>query len=144
MERNRSGKAIMIIIIAVLVLALLGGVAVFVMKPKGHKKEKPVKLPSTMVEMGDLVVNLADTNEVRYLKTSIVIEVQGTLAEAQVEDATTVMRDSVIEILSSKKYVDLNTPKGKAALKKEILKTCSEALEEFKPESVYFKDFAMQ
>lgn len=151
MIRGNSGKmAIIIVIVVLLVVCSVLGVAVFT--KKGHaKKSKIPDGPKTMVSMGEMVVNLADSAEVRYVKADIVLEVCGKM-EAGGEggegggDSTgkAPLRDAIIGVLSSKQFAQINKPGGKDALKDEITTACNKRLGEAKVTNVYFNQFAMQ
>ncbi|MCE5198767.1 MAG: flagellar basal body-associated FliL family protein [Armatimonadota bacterium] len=146
MRRNSGlGKMVLIIILAVVVL--LGGIGFMAFKGKAGKKHEKVKLPTTEMTLGEFVVNLADTNQVRYLKTIIVIDVEGAVKSEGGEkeaSADPKLRDAVIEVLSSKCFSDLNQPGGKEKLKKDIITAVNKRLEEAKAVDVYFSEFAMQ
>jgi len=143
---SRSGKLLIPIIAAVLVLGVVGGVAFmkFGGKSKKSAKAEPEVEAKAMVEMGEMVVNLADTNEPHYLKTKIVLEVVGATAQTEAEEEMPRMRDAVIETMSARSFSDLLTPTGKAALKKSIKEAVNKDLKEAKVNDVFFSDFAMQ
>ncbi|MEN6358113.1 MAG: flagellar basal body-associated FliL family protein [Armatimonadota bacterium] len=147
MNKTGMGKTIMIIALGVVVV--LGGIGFMAFKSKGDAKDaKAVKLPTTEMELGDFVVNLADTSQVRYLKTTVVLAVEGAKAsgggEGESGGADARIRDAVIEVLSSKTFAQLSQPNGKEKLKKDIIAAVNERLEEGKAVEVYFNEFAMQ
>ncbi|MHB9037023.1 MAG: flagellar basal body-associated FliL family protein [Armatimonadota bacterium] len=147
---NKSGKSKLILIAALGVVVVLGGIGFMMFKSKGHAKgAKPEKLPTSEMALGDFVVNLADTAQVRYLKTTVILEVEGGKeagggghGEASGPDAR--MRDAVIQVLSSKTFAQLSQPDGKEKLKKDLIAAVNERLEEGKAVEVYFNEFAMQ
>lgn len=148
---NRTGKLPLLIIVAALVLMLLG-TCVFVCKPKGASKNghKEPAEPAVSVALGDFVVNLADQTQVRYLKTNVVLEVQGHVAAKSgghgggdsAPDPK--VRDAVIQVLSSRRMADLAGSEGKESLKKDIISAVNKRLHEGKVVEVYFNEFAMQ
>lgn len=161
-SKSGKGKILIFLIAGVLLMVALGGVAVVKFKG-GHKKHAkaeaevaaPVTGPKTEVDMGEMVVNLADTSESRYLKVNIVLEVEGTMpasGEGEKAGASPKMRDAVIETLSARTYEELLSPKGKSDLKESIktivnktLKESNKATgQEAKVTDVFFNDFAMQ
>ncbi len=149
--RAKSGKMLIPIIIGVLVLVAVGGVAFMKFKggPKKHGKEKPVAEATSTMDLGEMVVNLADTKEPHYLKIKIVLEGTG-LSEGGGHGGgeSTVspkMRDAVIACLSARTFGELLTPEGKETLKKSIKDTVNKTLgEEAEVTEVFFSDFAMQ
>jgi flagellar protein FliL len=152
MIRGNDGKAKIIIIAVVLILICsVAGVAVFAKKGhKGAKKSEIPEGPATMVSIGEMVVNLADTDEIRYVKADIVLEVHGKMEAAGGEGegggaaANAPLRDAIISVLSSKRFGDINKAGGKDTLKTEIMTGCNKHLKEAKVTSVYFNQFAMQ
>lgn len=153
MMRGNDGKAKVIIIAVVLILICsVAGVAVFTKKGHaGDKKSKVPEGPATMVSIGEMVVNLADTAEIRYVKADIVLEVHGKMEAGGGEGgeggdaaAHAPLRDAIINVLSSKRFADINKPGGKDTLKAEIMAGCNKHFEEAKVTSVYFNQFAMQ
>ncbi|MCE5324264.1 flagellar basal body-associated FliL family protein [bacterium] len=146
MDKSGMGKMIMIVVIGVVVL--LGGIGFMMFKMKGNSAAKVEKPPTMEMPLGDFVVNLADTSQVRYLKTTVILEVEGAKAsggghgESSEPDAR--IRDAAIEVLSSKTFAQLSQPDGKDKLKKDIIKAVNERLEEGKAVEVYFNEFAMQ
>jgi len=149
MLANRNGK-LLFILLAVLLIALLAGIGIFVIKGRGHsKKSKPVKSePTATLPLGEFVVNLADKDELRYLKTTIVLGVTGKVPSAGGHGGeggpSPAVRDAVISVLSSKRFGELNTPEGKEKLKKDLIAAVNSRLHECKAVEVYFSDFAMQ
>lgn len=147
MSKSGMGKIILIAILGVVVV--LGGIGFVMFKSKGHAKDaKAEKLPAVEMQLGDFVVNLADTSQVRYLKTTIVLEVEGGKAagggHGESDGADAKIRDAVIQVLSSKTFAQLSAPDGKEKLKKDLIAAINERLEEGKAVEVYFNEFAMQ
>ncbi|MCE5314755.1 MAG: flagellar basal body-associated FliL family protein [Armatimonadota bacterium] len=148
--KNNSGQSKTIMIVAVGVVVILAGMGFMMFKSKGSAKNaKPEKLPTAEMALGDFVVNLADTDQVRYLKTTIVLEVEGGAPAAKGGEggeggADVRIRDAVIQVLSSKTFAQLSEPDGKEKLKKDIITAVNERLEEGKAVEVFFNEFAMQ
>ena len=139
-----EGRGSVAVKAAIIILALVcsvAGVAVFVFELGPMKNGKAA---TSLVPVGELVVNLADVNEVRYLKTEIVLEVRGQTGEAEENEVKTRVRDAIIGILGAKKFSDLIKPDGKLILKKQILAAVNERLGETEAVDVLFSEFAMQ
>ncbi|HPP75631.1 MAG TPA: flagellar basal body-associated FliL family protein [Armatimonadota bacterium] len=140
----------LIIIIILLVLLVGGGAFTFtIMSKNGKGGEKHEKLSTWKLD--EFIVNLADRNDARYLKVSVVLEVKGgdhnsgggqNGETASPDEAKA--RDTIITVLSSKYFKDLLTDKGKAQLKDELKLKLNEVLEETEVENIYFTNFAMQ
>ena len=75
MITRNSGIARIILIFALAAVALAAGLGVFMLK--GKTSHEPAKLPTSEMALGEFIVNLADVNDVRYLKTDIVLEIEG-------------------------------------------------------------------
>jgi flagellar FliL protein len=148
---NQRGK-LPIVIIAVALVVLLGGTGAFVMKSKGHSKEKKGEItgPVASLPLGEFLVNLADSPQMRYLKANIVIEVQGEVASGGGNghgggaETDPKVRDAVIQVLSSKHMADLTGAEGKEKLKEDIIKAVNARMEKAKVVEVFFNEFAMQ
>jgi len=147
MLRSKRGKMVVIVAAAVLIMVLLAGVGVFVLKSKGKSKGPENNGPPASLPLGEFVVNLADPGAMRYLKTTIVLEVRGTIksgGEGEGGGADPKVRDAVIEVLSSKRMAELTAPGGKDQLRKDIMTAVNKRLEDAKVVDVYFNEFAMQ
>ncbi|MHB0912658.1 MAG: flagellar basal body-associated FliL family protein [Armatimonadota bacterium] len=145
---SRHGKLPIMIIAAVLaVVCLAGGAFIFMKGKKGGHKKKEVHL--TQWKLEEFVVNLADSDESRYLKACIVLEVEsegksggGHGESANPEEAKA--RDAVISELSKRYLSQLLSEQGKDKLKEDIKTALNSKLEESKVHDVYFTSFAMQ
>lgn len=147
--RDISGEIPVKLILIVLMVVLIGAGAFMKFGMKGKGAEKKVELSEWKLD--EFIVNLADKNESRYLKVCVVLEVEGSLksggghsdeAVAYPEEAK--VRDMIISVLSSKKYNELLTEKGKTTLKKELKNKVNSVLKKVKVHEVYFTSFAMQ
>lgn len=147
---SKRGKKLVLLLIAVLLVVLLAGIGVFVLKGRGgkNKSHSEEEKPTATLNLGEFVVNLADKDELRYLKTTIVLAVSGEVPSAGGHGGESgpspAVRDAVIAVLSSKRFGELNTPEGKVKLKKELISAVNDRLEGCKAVDVYFNDFAMQ
>ncbi len=157
---SRSGKGKVIIIIVLAAVAVLAGIGIVVLKNNAKKHGKPEKLPTSEMVLGEFIVNLADKNEVRYVKANIVLEVEGELpaaeGEGKGEGGDPRIRDAVIQTMSGKHFAELVDPKGKEELKSDIIEAVNKRFAEKAENSdngkekqpkaveVYFSEFAMQ
>jgi flagellar FliL protein len=99
------------------------------------------------ITLEPFLVNLADKESSRYLKTSIRILV------SDAETAKTVngsdifmprMRDTILSILSTKMASDIVNNEGKQKLKKEIIDKVNEFIPGKSATDVFFTDFVVQ
>ncbi len=124
--------------------------------------------PGVMYQLGTKVVNLADPGGLRYLQTSIVLEFhpsveQYLLALDQTQDPAEgghdeggggltsaidarrpVIDDSVMTTLSSKRFNEISTVKGKQSLKEELIAAINQALGVPGVINIYFTEFVIQ
>ncbi|WP_205440247.1 flagellar basal body-associated protein FliL [Helicobacter suis] len=90
------------------------------------------------------VVNLIAQNGRRYLKTSISLELSDPKLVEEVKVKETAIKDTIIEILSSKSVEEISTLKGKNKLKEEIRSNINSFLIDGFIKNVFFTDFVIQ
>ena len=98
-----------------------------------------------MYPLDQFIINLlASGGGKRYLKTSIALELS--IAEMQVEldNKRNVSRDTVITILSSKTFEEVQTAKGKQKLKEELMERLNEFLVDGRIMNIFFTEFVVQ
>ncbi len=145
-----KGKSrILLIVIGVVVFIVLGTAAFFAtpyLKTKFAKKSlpQPEQVKATLV-LEPFLVNLADKQEVRFLKTSF----QLGLAEELKEEANNAviiaaMRDSIISLLSAKTADEILSPQGKDKLREEVRIRIRSVAPSIKVLEVYIVDFVVQ
>ncbi len=157
-----KSNAILLIILIVLLLLVGGGGAVFFLlkgddsSAKGdagatteHKAEKVEIKATHYLELGkQFVVNLEDNSKVNYLQISIQVMARKTKPLDLIKENMPMIRNKLMLILSSQKYEELNTRKGKEKLRNEIKQAIQEILHEESPkaniDAVYFTSLIMQ
>ncbi len=152
--RGNSGKLpLMMIIGAVVVLGLVGGGFGIMKMKKSHSGKPDVnKVELSQWKLEEFLVNLADTDESRYLKAVIVLEVAGEAPKAEGGEGGAAgggteeikARDAIITAISRRTYSSMLSEEGKVSLKAEIKAALNHAIEDLKVENVYFTSFAMQ
>jgi len=108
-----------------------------------EKVEAVEEQEGLMHRLDPFIVNLFDERGVRYLKVRLDIEVWDA-TEEEIQKKTPKIRDSLIVLLSSKKYEEIGSLEGKARLREEILFRLNRILGEGKAKEVYFTDFVVQ
>jgi flagellar protein FliL len=105
-------------------------------------KEGPKQRPT--VPLKEFVVNLADAEAPRYLKVVMELEVTnvniGNLCQAN----QAAIRNSLVELLSSKTFAEIRDMKGKAKLRQEIIVRINEILGANGVTQVFFTEFIVQ
>ncbi|OIO67526.1 MAG: flagellar protein FliL [Zetaproteobacteria bacterium CG1_02_53_45] len=97
-----------------------------------------------MMDIDDITVNLADTDESRFLRTKIKLEVRNEEAQAKVTANIVKINDLIITILASKKFSDIRTPQGKYALKEDLIYRMNRIVGGKPIKNLYFTDFVSQ
>ncbi len=96
------------------------------------------------VELEPFVVNLADPLGRRYLRTRLQVEVVDRGTARDVERFMPRVRDSIILLLSSKAYSDLDSMEKKIQLRNEIVERLNLFIGQGKVLNVYFSEFVVQ
>ena len=113
---------------------------------KKKKKEKEHGEEGATVNFEPFLVNLADKEASRYVKTSIRLLVANKESAESIAKGETLMprmRDTILTLLSTKTAEEMTSNEGKEKLKKEILEKVNEYLPEG-AEDVFFTDFVVQ
>jgi flagellar FliL protein len=106
---------------------------------KGQKETQEVE-----TRLDPFVVNLAEANGRRYLRTTLQLSLHRTHDKEQIEQATPRIRDAVLLLLSSKRAEELMTVEGKTRLREEIIKQINATIGKEAVAAVYFVDFLIQ
>ena len=167
-EGTKKKSPLMLIIIVAVVLLAGGGGAFFMMGDKNgedasvsENSEKAEGAENSEGKEGTTVaeahyfsldppfiVNFTGKSRARFLQVSI----EGMTREATVKEDITKhlpqVRNNLVLLLSGKTHDELNTPEGKTALRKQVLKEIQKILESETGkegiEDVYFTSFVMQ
>jgi len=106
-------------------------------------REQTVQKP-VIWSMDSLIVNLMDDNGERYLKVTIQVEVSGQDCVAELDMLKPKVTDSIIGLLSSKRYNDVAGFVGKQRLRDEIAVRLNSYLTKGHVRRVYFIEFLIQ
>ena len=163
MKKKKLSKPILNLLFFVLL-----GVGFFIMwnkqMPFDTKSEKaaeePVQKTGTIYSMDPLVVELAgrylNVSKVeegkrpqigtrkRYLRIAIDLELENEMAVTEVEEQLDQIRDTLLEIISSKKVRDIENVEGKTALGNEIADKLNIIFEKHVVTNVFFEEFIIQ
>jgi len=126
-------------------LALIVVAAAVALMALPYFRNNPGTDVKATLRLEPFLVNLADSDEVRYVKTTFELG----LAEDPGEDikngpAKAAIRDCIISLLSSKKAAQILTLEGKNALRQEIRSRVNSVTPEMKVLQVYIVDFVVQ
>ena len=157
-QGKKSSKKKFIIIFIIFLLLIGGGVAAYkflvIDKQKNEKKEKKAQKVvdeikniedlGVQFDVGTFIVNLQDKDADRYLKISIVLDVQDDKIKAELEKRLPQVKDAITTLLFTKSSSQLRTAEGIEELKEEILKRVNAILPIGGVKNVYFTDFVIQ
>jgi flagellar FliL protein len=145
---SKGKSRIVMIGIGALIIIVLGVGAFFGaphIKAKFAKKKPPPEQVKATLVLDAFLVNLADKDEVRFLKTTF----QLGLAEEPKEEAKSpvviaAVRDTIITLLTSKTAEQVLTSQGKEKLREEIRSRIRTVAPSMKVLEVYIVDFVVQ
>jgi flagellar protein FliL len=138
------------IIIGVVVLVVLGaavGGGMYVLNNVMGSKHEAAKAPpiiGTMWNLDPFIVNLMDNGGERYLKVVMQCEVSDPLIIAELDQVKPRVRDSILDLLSSKTLADLADAPGKQRLREEIILRVNNSITRGRISKVYFTEFVIQ
>ncbi len=161
LDTQGGGKLTKILILLVIVLLLaVGGLGAWLFlgqDKEGDEAEAKGEAEHAAVERApahylplkpEFTVNFADDRKAAYLQVEITVMARKPEALTVVEEEMPVIRNDILNLLSSKTYDELSQRAGKEALAAEILKTIQgivqERLHEPGVDAVYFTSFVMQ
>lgn len=138
------------IIIGVVVVVVLGaavGGGLYVMNNVMGNKHEAAKAPpiiGTMWTLDPFIVNLMDNGGERYLKIIMQCEVSDPTIIAELDLVKPRVRDSILDLLSSKTLADLADTPGKQRLREEIILRVNNSISRGRIAKVYFTEFVIQ
>ncbi len=106
--------------------------------------EYVISHPEFLFVVKDLVVNPAGTGGLRYLLTSVGVEVTNEKAFAEIQSKEVIVNDILINVLSSKTLEELSDVTRRKELRREIAKRVDEILTNGRVQNVYFSKFIIQ
>lgn len=106
-------------------------------------KSKPEEI-RPVVSLETFIVNLADPGGSRYLRVTMDLETEGKPAADEIGKREPQLRDTVLMILPTKRFADINTLEGKTALREEIIGAINGMLGTPAVSRIFFKEFVIQ
>lgn len=100
--------------------------------------------PGHIVTMEPFVINLADPNEIIYLKVAVNLEVESESMTSEIQKRMPQIRDAILMLLTSKTADDVKNTGGKLKLQDEMVERINHFLHTGKVNAVYFTEFVMQ
>jgi flagellar FliL protein len=157
---DKKKPNVLLIIVGVLIFLLVVAVGGFIGYTKlpsviaqyaGHEPESEQRVTrrlevKDMVPLDPFLINLADTDDIRFLKTTIQLGMAEKLKAGFDKNSKEValIRDAIISLLSSKTSDQIILPEGKENLREEIRTLINSRAIEVKVAEVYFTEFLVQ
>ncbi len=148
-------KLLLIILLGLLVVG--GGAGFFLMsggEPEKKMKsddahveaeaEPDPKIAGPVLDLEPFVLNLADRDQLRYLKVSIKLQLDRPEEETDFTDKLPAIRDALLVLLTSKESRSLRTIDGKMLVRDEIGGRVNTIMKKGKIQQVYFTEFIIQ
>ena len=110
-------------------------------RPQIRREETGISYP-----LESFIVNLMDKAGLgkRYLKVEIILEIGGEEAKRVVDGQKPRLRDTILLLLSSQSFKEINTMEGKLELKQALLARINQTLGEGIVQRIYFTEFVVQ
>jgi flagellar FliL protein len=97
-----------------------------------------------MFDVEPFIVNLADAQDVRYLKVTVKLELDNQEASTELTGRIPQVRDTILVLLTSKDSASIRTTQGKFQLRDEITQRINSLLPKPFVHTVYFTEFVVQ
>ncbi|MES2662698.1 MAG: flagellar basal body-associated FliL family protein [Pseudomonadota bacterium] len=153
--KPKKSKALFLVIGIVLLVLILGGVTIALLFSGGeedkedHEEVSEVKLPAIYhVLKPAFILNFTDGADRRYVQLEVTVMVRDPATVAALELHTPVLRDSLIQLISTKDIEEVKSSEGRNLIKEESLKVINQFIvDELKLapiEQVLFTSFVIQ
>ena len=146
---KKGGVLLKWIVIVLVVLVIVGGAVAGGLYyvgtiSKAEKKPQVQQVIGTLWPMEPFIVNLRDNNGERYLKVILQLEVSQPPVVSELQLLKPKLRDSTLDLLSSKTFPELQELSGKQKLRDELMIRLNSFLTSGKIVRVYFTEFIIQ
>jgi len=96
------------------------------------------------VPVKDLVINSADTDDIHYFKIGLALEVMDKKKVEEVAARDAQIRDLVITEFSGQTVSEASTPKGREALRQQLLKKLNDTMGGQVLRNIFFTEYVAQ
>ena len=107
-------------------------------------EEDPAPKIGPIHDLATFIVNLADEGGIRYLRTTMKLELADDQSASFVQERLPMIRDSILMTLPTKKYEDISTAEGKTALRDELIAKLNVIMVPGSISNIYFTEFVVQ
>lgn len=151
---KKSPMMLIIIGVVALLLIIIIVVVVLMMGDSGSEQQ-PTRVEGgvaagveasmgPIAELKQFIVNLQSNDGRRYLKVEMTLELAGKNAGKEVENKIPLIRDVIIQLLSSKRFDEVSTENGKIRLREELKAAVNRYLIDGQVKNIYFTTFVIQ
>ena len=144
-------KKLIIVIIAAIVVIAVGAVYFFMPKAEKEPEAEKVPVPENNTEvirpvysLDTFIVNLADKGGRRFLRIRMDLELKDESFAEEIDKRLSQIRDSILMIIPTKKFEDINSIEGKIFLRDEIMTKLNSFLKDVIITNIYFVEFVIQ
>lgn len=147
-EEKKKPAVVKWLIISLAALMIAGGVGggayyYFAVYSVPKKRTAPPSI-GTVWPMEPFIINIQDTNNERYLKIVVQLEITDPLGTKELDMLKPKLRDNILDLLAAKNYRELVDITGKQRLREEIVMRLNSFLTTTKITRVYFTEFVVQ
>jgi len=107
------------------------------------EKTDPDKL-GPVLALDSFIINLAGAGGRNYLKMEIALEFDNIAVQTEVENKMPQIKDTILLLLSTKSFEDIQSANGKLMLKNEIISRLNKFLTTGIIQNMYFTNFVVQ
>jgi flagellar FliL protein len=144
-------KKLIIFIIIPLIFVSVGAVFFVVWNKTSFFSSQAEKVPENNSEvirsvysLDTFIVNLADKGGRRFLRVTMDLELKDESLAGEIDKRLSQIRDSILMIIPTKRFEDINRVEGKIALSDEIMTKLNSFLKDGSITNIYFVDFVIQ
>ncbi|MDL1983696.1 MAG: flagellar basal body-associated FliL family protein [Deltaproteobacteria bacterium] len=98
----------------------------------------------SVYSLDTFIVNLADKGGRRFLRVTMDLELKDESLAGEIDKRLSQIRDSILMIIPTKRFEDINRVEGKIALSDEIMTKLNSFLKDGSITNIYFVDFVIQ
>ena len=116
-----------------------------------EKESESEKVPENNSEvirsiysLDTFIVNLADKSGRRFLRVTMDLELKNERLAGEIDKRLSQIKDSILMILPTKRFEDINSVEGKIALSDEIMTKLNSFLKDGSITNIYFVEFVIQ
>jgi len=145
-DPKKNSKALVYVMMVLLLTVVAFVLVTQVIKPMVAPEKKPVsyKIIPSYYNFEPIVVNPAETEGRRFLKTTLSVEFESVKLEKEIVEKLPQLKNILIILLSSKTIQELIETKGKEMLQQEIIDLINRQLDTGKIKGCYFTEFVIQ